>query len=137
MAFVSTIGFVILGIVGGQLSVYLDAAGAVTGMGTSDMAALPPGQFDLYGLWLAAVPIVVWGAPLGTWVAHVLHETGLIVMVAIMAAAEVLSTALFLDELRTDTALLTFAVGGLVVAIALVSWLGDKRSFFVTPAYSQ
>lgn len=132
MAVVSVAGLAILGIAGGQLSVYLDPSGAVVGMGAMDMAPAPAAQYDLFGLWLASIPIVIWGAPLGTWVAHVVHERGLIVLVGGLAAAEVLSTALFLDDLRTDHALQTFAVLGLATAIAGLSWAARNRSFFVT-----
>jgi uncharacterized membrane protein YfcA len=128
MAFVSTVGFVSLGIVDGQLSIAVDAAGDVVAVGgTAVGEALAAGQFDVFGLWLAAVPIVVWGAPLGAFLVHVLREGRLIAFVAGMAALEVISTAIFLDELRSNPALLTFAVVGLAGTMGAVTLLVRNR----------
>lgn len=127
MALVSLVGILVLGLWHGQLNTGIDSAGAVVSVGGQPLGPLEANRYDLYGLWLAAVPIVVWGAPLGTWVAHVLHEKGLIVLVSAMAAAEVISTAVFLDEIRTNPALLAYGVFGLLAAIGGIGWLTARR----------
>jgi len=127
MAIVSSVGLIVLGLLHGQLSTTIDAAGSVVAVGGDPIGPLDGDRYDLYGLWLAAVPVVVWGAPLGTWVAHVLHERGLILLVGGMAAAEVISTAIFLDDLHTDRALLAYAVLGLAFAVGGISWLTARR----------
>ena len=126
MAFVSSLGFVVLGVVHGQLDVTL-LGDQVVAIGGRAITPGPAARYDVFGLWLAAVPIVVWGAPLGTYFIHVLKESRLIAFVAAMAALEVLSTAIFLDELRTNRALLGFAIGGLVVTVAAVGYLNRNR----------
>ncbi len=126
MAFVSSLGFAILGVVHGQLSVGLAGDQVVSIAGRT----IPPGpavEYDIFGLWLAAIPVVVWGAPLGTLFVHTLRESRLIAFVAVMAAMEVLSTAIFLDELRTNPVLLGFAVGGGILTIGLVWFLNRHR----------
>jgi uncharacterized membrane protein YfcA len=127
MAFVSSIGLIVLGLFHGELSTTIDSAGSVVAVAGDPIGPLAGDRYDLYGLWMAAVPVVVSGTPLGTWVAHVLHEKGLILLVGAMAAAEVLSTAIFLDELRTDPALLAYGVFGLAMAVSGISWLTARR----------
>ncbi|MCP3977212.1 MAG: sulfite exporter TauE/SafE family protein [bacterium] len=126
MAFVSSLGFLVLGVFHGQLDVTLagDQVVAIAGQ------PIPPGpaaKYDIFGLWLAAIPIVVWGAPLGTYLIHRMRESRLIAFVAGMAAVEVISTAIFLEALRTDRALLTFAIVGLALAISTVWYLNRHR----------
>lgn len=125
MALVSSLGFLILGVLHGQLDVTL-VGDQVVAIGGRPISAGPAVHYDIFGMWLAAVPIVVWGAPLGTYFIHTLRESRLIAFVAAMAAAEVVSTAIFLDDLRTDPALLAFAIGGLVIAITSV-WLLNRH----------
>ena len=125
MAFVSGLGFVILGILHGQLDVTL-VADQVTAIGGTPIEPGPATHYDIFGLWLAAIPVVVWGAPLGTHFVHVLAEKRLIAFVAAMAAAEVVSTAVFLDQLRTDPALLFYGVAGMGVALFVV-WLLNRH----------
>ena len=127
MALTSVAGFVILGLVNGQLSVVLDQAGAVVSVGGRAVDALPARQYDIFGLWMAAVPVIVWGAPLGAWAAHVMTERRLITFVAGMAALEVLSTIVFLDALRTDYALAIYGVLGLLTAIAGIRYMSMRR----------
>ncbi len=127
MAMTSFLGFLILGLIDGQLDVTLDTAGAVVAVGGTAVEALPARQYDVFGLWLAAVPVIVWGAPLGAWVAHVMTERRLIAFVAGMAALEVVSTAIFLDSLRNDTTLVLYATLGLIGAIAAITYMSRRR----------
>ena len=129
MAVVSTVGFIVLGLIDGQLSIGLDAAGDVISVGGTSVGVEPldGSRFDLFGLWLAAVPIVVWGAPLGAFFVHIMREGRLIAFVAGMAALEVISTAIFLDELRTDPALVAYGIVALAGTIAAVTFLARNR----------
>lgn len=126
MAFVSSLGFIVLGVIHGQLNVTL-VGDMVTAIGGQPIPPGPAARYDIFGLWLAAIPIVVWGAPLGTYFIHILNEGKLIAFVAAMAALEVISTAVFLDDLRTDRALLAYAIGGLMVAVTTVYMLNRHR----------
>ena len=135
MAIVSVAGLVLFGLLDGQLSSTLGSDGRVVAIAGEPLdVSLDPTQFDLFGIWLGAAPIVVWGAPLGAWVASVLPERRLIAFVALMAVAEVLSTIVFLDALRTDRALAAFGIFGLAGAFAVVQLLGRARSWIVAPA---
>lgn len=128
MAVVSTLGLVLLGIVDGQLAIDLDANGDVVAVGgTATGQPLDASRFDVFGIWLGAAPLVVWGAPLGSWVASVLSERKLITFVAAMALLEVTTTIVFLDALHTDRTLAAFGIGGLVAALVAVRWLGSHR----------
>ncbi|MDH3499608.1 MAG: hypothetical protein OEM97_05765 [Acidimicrobiia bacterium] len=128
MAMTPVLGFLILGVAHGQLDITLDAAGdAVTHVGGNVVDRLPARQYDTFGLWLAAVPVIVWGAPLGAWVAHIMTERRLIMFVAGMAPLEVVSTAIFLDDLRTDGAPVLYGLVGLIGAIAAISFLSRRR----------
>lgn len=127
MAFVSVLGIFVLGVFDGQLFIGFDGTGSVDAVGGQAVAPLDAERFDMFGLWLAAVPVVVWGAPLGTWVAHVLDERRLIIFVSGMAAAEVISTAVFLDELHTNPALLAYGVVGLVASVLVVRVMAAHR----------
>ena len=71
--------------------------------------------------------MVVWGAPLGTWLASVLHEDRLVAFVGVMAAVEVATTVIFLDQLHSDPALIAYAVGGLVCCFTGVRLLVRHR----------
>ncbi len=132
MALISIAGFVLFGLVDGQLATTLNNNGDVVQVG--DTLIDPPlagDRFDLFGIWLGATVIVVWGAPFGAWVASVLSERALIRFVAGMAIAEVISTMIFLEPLRTDTTLLLFGVVGLVSAFIAVELLGRGRSWIM------
>lgn len=126
MALVSVVGLVTLGILHGQLSTDV-VDGMVVAVGGSTIDPVPVARFDLWGLWIAAVPAVIWGAPLGTMFVHALNEKHLIAFLAIMASIEVVSTAIFLPQLRTDPWLLTYAIVGLVVSAVAVRWMHRKR----------
>lgn len=125
MAFVSSAGFLILGVLHGQLDVTL-AGDQVVAIGGEPIPPAPSAKYDVFGLWLAAIPIVVWGAPIGTHFIHVLKDKALIAFVAAMATLEVVSTAVFLEDLRTDRLLLVYGVGGLIVAFCCV-WLLNRN----------
>ncbi|MEM7275135.1 MAG: sulfite exporter TauE/SafE family protein [Actinomycetota bacterium] len=128
MAAVSVAGFVVLGLADGQLWIDLTDSGLVTAVGGEALATpLPTRQADLFGMWLAAVPVVAWGAPIGAWVASRMSPRALVILALSVAVAEVTSTAIFLDELRSNPALAAYAVIGLVVAIGGVMALALYR----------
>lgn len=132
MALISIAGFVVFGLVDGQLATTLDANGDVTHVGgTLVDPPLAGDRYDLFGIWLGASVVVVWGAPFGAWVASVVGERSLIRFVGAMAIAEVITTVIFLDQLRTDAALLAFAVFGLISAFVAVELLARSRSWFM------
>ena len=113
MAMISLAGTAIIGVAHGNLFVEVvgDRVVAVGGLATD----LPADRNDLLALWLAAVPVVVWGAPLGSWVAAKVRESQLVGFVAFLAAAEVITTFVLVRELRTDPALLAYLVAGLLI----------------------
>ena len=117
MTGVAIAGLLTLGVFDGQLDVGLDANGNVVSVGGEAVGPLDPDRYDLFGLWIAAVPVVVWGAPLGTWVVHRLHESRLVKFVGTLAAFEVISTFVLLEQVREDAALLLYATLGLAVAV--------------------
>ncbi|MGI9602835.1 MAG: TSUP family transporter [Acidimicrobiales bacterium] len=125
MAAVSIIGLVLFGGFDGQLDIEV-ADGRVVQVG-GQVVDFDAGESDLLGLWLAAVPVVVWGAPLGAWVASRVKESTLIGFVAVLAATEVFTTFLLVPELRTDPALIMFFVGGLVVGPVVLLGLRKRR----------
>jgi uncharacterized membrane protein YfcA len=128
MAAISVAGLVVLGIGDGQLRVVVSEGGEV--LSVAGRAVGPPaeGEWDLLGLWLAAVPVVVWGAPLGTWVLHRLQERWLVGFVASLAAVEMVTTAVLVDELRSDRGLLAYGLMGLVGALVAVRWLSARQA---------
>ncbi|MGI9597000.1 MAG: TSUP family transporter, partial [Acidimicrobiales bacterium] len=113
MTAVSIVGFVVFGLLDGQLAVETvgDTVVSVGGQPTE----LDAGKADLLGLWLAAVPVVVWGAPLGSLAASLVREDHLVKFVALLAAVEVLTTFLLVPELRTDPPLISYLVAGLLI----------------------
>lgn len=127
MAVVSTLGLVMLGLYDGQLSIDLDSAGDVVGVGGTAVDRLDATQFDVFGIWLGAAPIVVWGAPLGSWVASKMSTNRLIGFVAAMAVLEVATTIIFLDALHRDIGLIVFSLVGLAISFVLVRLLGANR----------
>jgi uncharacterized protein len=137
MAIVSIVGLLVMGFGAGHLNLGLDAAGDVISVGgTAVDTPLTGSRWDLYGLWLAAIPVVVWGAPLGSLVASRMSGRALVTFVMSLAAAETLSTAIFLTELRTDPVLLAYAVIGLAVAIAVLGMLvKHRRTILGLPAF--
>ena len=118
MALISIVGLLTLGLGDGQLDIDRNAAGDVVAVGGAAVGPLDGGRFDLTGLWLAAVPVVVWGAPLGTWVVQILHERPLVMFVGVLALIEVISTAVLLDALHEDAWLIAYFVVGMALAMA-------------------
>lgn len=127
MAVVSTLGLVMLGLYDGHLSIDLDGAGDVVGVGGAAVDGLDPTRFDVFGIWLGAAPIVVWGAPFGSWVASRMSTNRLIGFVAAMALLEVVTTIIFLDDLHHDPGLIAFGIAGLATALVAVRFLGANR----------
>jgi uncharacterized membrane protein YfcA len=135
MAIVSAVGFVLFGLVDGQLSIGLDEAGQVISVGGETLPeALPANRYDLYGLWLAAAPVVGFGAPLGSWAASKLSDTGLARFVVGLALVEVTSTAIFLPELHNDIGLIVYAVVGLsAVGAGLTAVFANRHRLLGIP----
>ena len=130
MAFVSVIGFAIVGLWHGQLNIGLEE-GQVVSVGGKAFGPESTVQFDLFGIWLAAAPVVVWGAPFGAWCAAKVSERTIIWFVATMAILEVLTTAIFLEQLHTDMVLASYAIIGLFVTWWAVHRL-ERLSSWVT-----
>ncbi len=134
MTTVSIVGLIMLGLGDGQLDVLLsggstgdvvalggvpvtgvEKAGVVMaayGTGGAELSAV---RFDLFGMWIAAVPVVAWGAPFGSYVAGRMKARQLVYFAIALAVAEVLSTAIFLDELHEFGGLVVYAVVGMMV----------------------
>lgn len=143
MAAVSIVGFVVFGLVDGHLDIELLSASGAEGAATGDdrvvsVGGIPvdlaAGRADLFGLWLAAVPVVVWGAPLGSLAASLVDERHLVRFVALLAAVEVVSTFVLVGELRTEPALVAYLVVGLVVLPAVFIMLRRHRLRVFDPA---
>lgn len=152
MACVSVVGLLALGLADGQLDVGLSPGGEqVRSLGGEPVAgtledgeltavfgsgpdSLPASRFDLFGLWIAAIPIVAWGAPLGSWVVSRMRARHLVLVVMGLAVAELLSTAVFLDDLHTFGALLAYAIAGLAAVTSLLYLLArHRRAIFRLP----
>lgn len=139
MTLVSFLGLLMFGVLDQHLGTGLDTAGMVNQLGDQTVgrgdsgvqfgsgAALDAGRYDLFGLWLAAAPVVAWGAPLGSFVSSRVTDRRLVTAVVMLAAIEVISTIVFLDELRSDPWLVVFGVAGLVVMFALLSYVKANR----------
>jgi uncharacterized membrane protein YfcA len=116
MALVSVVGLMVLGIADGQLQT---APGATP---------------DLFGLWLAAVPVVAIGAPFGSWVASKASERRLVVFVVALGLLEVLTTVIFLDALHSDVGLVAFTAGAAAVTLLGLRFLARRqRELFALP----
>lgn len=150
MAGISVAGILLLGVVDGQLSVQLDDAGQVAALHGEQVGAvdgeavfgadasepLDPDRYDLFGLWLAAVPVVGFGAPLGSWAVSKVSDRQVARFVVVLATAETVSTAVFLDGLirEPDAALIVYALlGGLVVIGGLWALERHRRSILALP----
>lgn len=128
MGVVSVIGLIVIGVVEGHLAVNVSDAG-VTAIGDRSVMwsggelrfgvgpAAPARQFDLFGMWIAAIPVVAWGAPLGSLLAARLPARILIRIVVTLAALEVLTTILFLDDLRSNVALTGYFIAASLIVI--------------------
>lgn len=117
---------IVLGVrpsIGVATSVITMAAVSIVGLmlalltGQLVLSSVALGQVDLFGMWLAAVPVVVIGAPLGSWFAQRVSAATLTRFIATLAALELVSTAIFLDELRTNPALAGFGIVGIVAVL--------------------
>ena len=125
MASVSLFGFAILGFFHGQLDIGLSAdASEVISVNGATFGPQPAVQFDLFGIWLAAAPVVALMAPVGAFVVTKVSEKAVIYFVGFISSLELLSTAIFLDTLRTNLGLLIFFIAGLVGAFFFVMSLG-------------
>lgn len=140
MTSVSIVGLFVFGIGDGHLSVQLNEAGdlvrevADRSVGVVDGAVafdatsgLEAGRFDLFGLWLAAAPVVVWGAPLGSAVSSRVTDRQLVKFVVALALTETISTIIFLDELRSDAGLVVFGIIAMTVALGGLALLHRYR----------
>ncbi len=112
MTAVSIVGFVLFAVVNRQLDVVVEA-GRVVNVG-GNVTDLDATNSDLLGLWLAAIPVVVWGAPLGSLVASRVKEEHLVGFVAVLAGVEVFTTFILVHELRTELSLITYLAVGLL-----------------------
>ena len=126
MAAVSVVGFVLLGVIDGQLAVEV-SADTVVSVGSTP-TDLPAAQNDLLGLWLAAIPVVVWGAPLGSFVASRVRESWLVGFVAVLAGVEVITTFVLVHDLRTNPAIALYLALGLLIVPAVFVALARRRS---------
>lgn len=125
MAAVSVVGFILFAIIDRQLDVVVEAGRVVSVGGTT--TDLDASNSDLLGLWLAAVPVVVWGAPLGSLVASKVNEYRLVGFVAVLAATEVVTTFVLVTELRTETSLVIYLAAGLVLLPAFMVMMQRHR----------
>jgi len=138
MALISIAGFVIFGIIGGQLGTMLNSDGFVVATRTQDMSfPLEPERFDVFGIWLGAVPVVALAAPLGAYWASIVSEKVLIGFVVSIGIAEVISTVFFLDALRTSVALAAFLVVGLFGAFGMTRLLARAHTWVMGPDSDQ
>nr|WP_249420398.1 TSUP family transporter [Rhabdothermincola salaria] len=143
MATISAVALVGLGLAGGHLFVELDdSRSSVVSVSGETVAIVdgvlvvdppptagpaPPQQYDLTGLWLAGIPAAAWAGPLGAKLAMRLSDRNLAWLVAGLAFAEMISTAIFLDALRTDLALVAYFVLGIVGAVLGLRWVSAHR----------
>lgn len=133
MAVVSVVGMVILGIVHGQLStVVIDDM--LVAVGGTPVAPVPASQFDLWGMWLAGAPAAAVLGPLGAAFVHRLGEKHLIRFIITISTLEVVTTAVFLEQLRTDPRLLAIALIGLPVVLGAVWLLHRNRDWLLGTA---
>lgn len=126
MTAVSIVGFTLFGIIDRQLAVEV-VGDRVTSVGGTPVDLLAA-EADLLGLWLAAVPVVVWGAPLGSFAASLVREHHLVRFVAALAAIEVVTTAILVPELRTEPAMLVYLAAGLLLLPAIFVALQRHRN---------
>ena len=157
MASTCIIAFILMGLLGGQLLTGLNDVGQVVTVGGQPVGAVPcPGQpegaaplcagygqglpplspmrYDVLGFWLASVPVVAFGAPLGAWLASRMTNRQLVVLVVLLAASELISTVIFLEPLRTNPALVIFSVVGMVaITVFLLLMLRYRRQILGLP----
>lgn len=140
MTLISFLGLAVYGLLDRHLGIGLDSAELVNRLGSQSVgespegtatwgtgAGLESGRYDLFGLWLAAAPVVAWGAPLGSFVSSRVTDRRLVNAVVALAAVEVATTIIFLDDLRTDPALAAFGIIGLIVTLGGLAWIKVNR----------
>jgi uncharacterized membrane protein YfcA len=125
MSAVSIIGLVLFGLVDGQLDVSVIGERVVS-VG-DQLTDLPSREWDLLGLWLAAIPVVVWGAPIGSYIASRVNDSHLVRFVAALAAFEVATTFILVPQLRTSPALIAYLLVGLVLLPTILITLARRR----------
>jgi len=84
-------------------------------------------RYDLFGMWLAAIPVVAIGAPLGALAAARLTDRQLVTFVAALAAAEVITTLVFVDGLRSDPVLVAYAIAGAALLVGALLVAARRR----------
>lgn len=131
MTAVSVVGLIVFVGIDGQFDLTLQGDRVVAVDGTPVDLATSGG--DLFGLWLAAVPVVVWGAPLGSLAASIVAEHHLVRFVALLAGIEVATTFLLVPELRTDPALLTYLLAGLIV-LPVATLMAARTGLLIGPS---
>lgn len=126
MAVISLSGLLYLGIGQGMLLARVED-GFVVALGAQDLpaGAYAATRFDLFGLWLASVPVVCWMAPLGSAFAAAISTRTLAIFVGALAALEIVTTVLFLKPLHTDRGLQVFAAVSAIVLLGVL-WLCQK-----------
>lgn len=118
MTSVSIVGFVVMALLDRQFQIGFADNGDVLTVGGEPLdEAQIPRRADLFGMWLAAAPIVAWGAPLGALVASKLNPRTLTLVVVALGSTEVLTTVVFLSELRSSVGLAVYAIAGAVVGV--------------------
>ncbi len=138
MSSLSLIGFAWFGVIGGQLDVTVDAQhvvavderpvavvdgnieffpepGSDASAPSTEAHAADADRYDLSGMVLAAVPVVVWGAPLGAWFASRASAAVLAAFIASLAVIEYVSTLILVPEIWSNAALGVTALGGVIV----------------------
>ncbi len=117
---VLTVAFGLRPSIGVATSVVTMAAVSIVGLatlfvsGTLSLNGPVDAGVDVAGMWFAAIPVVVLGAPIGSWFASRVSAAVLARFIGGLAALEFVSTLLFLDELRTSRLLAVAAVVGLI-----------------------
>ncbi len=150
MASISVLGLILLGLLDGQLLVTLagDDPGRVLTVGGQTVALGPEGRaifaavgtgdlpssgrYDLLGMWLAAAPIVAWGAPFGAWLAAHMSARRLVQFVTALVGFELVTTAVFLDALHRDMLLVAYGVGGSVLLLGGLYLVNQHRRHLYT-----
>jgi uncharacterized membrane protein YfcA len=118
----------------------VSVVGFLTALATGAISVTQPlGGTDLFGMWLAAVPVVVVGAPVGSWFASRVSPAALARFIGALAAAELVSTVVFLEELRSDPVVASFALAGfalMVVSVVRIAVLRERLAARAAPPHA-
>jgi hypothetical protein len=88
-------------------------------------------------MWIAATPVVAWGGPMGSFIAARMKARHLVFLAISLAVAEILSTAIFLEELHRPTWLLVYAIVGMGILVTGLYLLAKyRRVVFGLPGLS-